>query len=365
MSNAECIIIGAGVVGLAIAKALSKHKEVFVLEQHKQFGLETSSRNSEVIHAGIYYPHSFLKTSLCIKGRELLYQYCNEKQIPHKLCGKWIVSNSPYGEEKLRSILQHANAAGVNNLQWHESKNLLDQLPYISASSAIFSPSTGIIDSHEYMQQLLTDIEKQGSQVVFQQTVTSLKKIPTGYEIEINNREQTTCKQLIICAGLHNNHLASMLVDPDKIPETYYCKGHYYNYSAQHPFDTLIYPTPESENQGLGIHATLDLQGNLRFGPDAVYCNEINYPFDESTKDSFIKSIKHYYKELDPSKLQPAYTGIRPKLSSPGERMQDFCIHDTLDHGLEDLHILYGIESPGLTASLAIGELIKEKVLNP
>lgn len=359
METLDCVVIGAGAIGLATARALSRAgREVFVLEQHASFGQETSSHNSGVIHAGIYYPQHFLKTRLCIEGRRQLYTYCSAHNIPHQACGKLILAQDDAGIQQLRELQHKARQAGVDDLQLLDRQALKNREENIHAVAALLSPSTGIIDSHAYLLQLCADIEQQGGQIVYRHQVTGLRQYGDKLIITVNDEQQFHCRTLLNCAGHHTRAIAALLEPSITLPATYIAKGHYFSYQGRSPFQHLIYPLPEANNAGLGIHATLDLQGRLRFGPDVEYTDTLSYAADARRKSTFADAICRYFPTLEEGRLQADFAGCRPKLQGPGEPMADFMIQTEADHGIKGLINCYGIESPGLTASLAIADYI-------
>lgn len=361
MESIPCIVIGGGVIGLAIARAISQHTECCVLEQETQTGLHTSSRNSGVIHAGIYYPSSFLKTRLCVEGNKKLYHYCREHAIEHHACGKLIVAVTESETDKLHKLQQTAANNGVM-LQWRDKAQLQQQEPELQAVAGLYSAGSGIVDTQQLMLQLAADIEHNGSFISCQQQVTGIEKTTNGFIVQINHSDATHCQTLINAAGLQAQHIAAMLNSQPR-PPLYYCKGQYFSWQGESPFKHLIYPLPLANNAGLGIHATLDLAGRLRFGPDAHYCDSVDYTTDDSARTAFADAIRPYFPAVDEQRLLVDYCGIRPKLSAEGEPMQDFIIQDYHTHGINGLINLFGIESPGLTASLAIAAYVQQKVL--
>lgn len=368
MEHLECIVIGAGAVGLAIARALSSTSEVAILEQHQGFGEETSSRNSGVIHAGIYYPPDFLKTRLCLEGNRQLYQYCQQHNIPHKACGKLVIASHADEIPALKTLESQAKSNGIDNLQWLNQSEVAAKEPNIRAVAALFSPSTGIIDSHAYLQQLCSDIISNGSHVLYRQTVTGICKTGKGFMVTINDHEQIQCNMLVNAAGLSAQAIAALITPAHCIPQRLLGKGHYFSYVTKRPFQHLVYPLPQKNNSALGIHATLDMAGNIKFGPDLEYVDSIDYRFEHDKKAAFCAAIQRYYPQLDADQLQPDFTGIRPKIQTEATPVQnnieDFVIQDASTHGITGLVNLFGIESPGLTASLAIGEYVKQQLLH-
>ncbi len=353
MDRVETAVIGAGVVGLAVAAELAqKGREVLVLEQHDTIGTETSSRNSEVIHAGIYYPQSSLKAQLCVRGKELLYRYCEDRRIPHRRCGKIIVACSDDQIPLVHSYIAKAAANGVNDLRWIDAKEIYELEPQVHALGGVVSPSTGIIDSHAYMLSLQGDIEACDGTIAFMTKVLSISSQSGGVVIKTSDFE-LGADWVINSAGLSAPELA---VDTPGSPRGYYAKGHYYSYSGNQPFSRLVYPVAEAG--GLGVHVTLDLAGQIKFGPDVKWQDDLDYSFEDNNFHKFVDAIRAYYPELDETRLHPGYTGIRPKISAEGEAAADFMITGPNEHGLAGRINLLGIESPGLTSSLAIAERV-------
>ena len=350
--NAEVVVIGAGVVGLAVAAGLARAgREVLVLERNLLIGAETSSRNSEVIHAGIYYPTKTRKAELCVRGKTLLYEHCIKHGVAHKNCGKLIVATNEGQFETLRHYQQQSIANGAGELRWVESDELESLEPSVRALAAVYSPTTGIIDSHQYMLSLQGLIESNGGMIAFDTTV---ENISTSPQLRLaTSQGDIDCRWLVNSAGLWAPDLAAT-VDPEA-PAARYAIGHYYSYSAA-PFKRLVYPVAEAG--GLGVHVTIDLAGQARFGPDVRSLKRIDYEFDDSRREQFVTAIKSYFPTLDESRLQPGYTGIRPKLALKEGQIDDFVIRSEAQHGVAGLINLLGIESPGLTASLAIAEQV-------
>ncbi|MBL4796399.1 MAG: NAD(P)/FAD-dependent oxidoreductase [Oleispira sp.] len=373
MESFDHCIVGAGVIGLAIAYKLSQkytNAKILLIESHPQFGCETSSRNSEVIHAGIYYPESSLKATLCHQGKEQVYDFCQRYNVPHKKIGKLIVATN---QEDISTLEKIKNNAAKNSV----ALTLLDQTdcqklePQVTAKAGLYSATTGIIDSHSYMQTLLTLAQQQG--VLFSPNTKFLQaeKKNNGFKITLNTQDgqyQLQCRSLINSAGLQAPNIANNIdaLDIKHIAKYHYCRGHYFSYQSRAPFSHLIYPVPSKNTVGLGIHATLDMSGQVRFGPDAQYIDSIDYDFNDhnqaARKEQFIAAIKQYYPDLESHKLQPSYSGIRPKLSAAGEAAKDFMIQTDNDHNIAGLINLFGIESPGLTASLSIADYVTNKV---
>ncbi len=360
IDHIQTIIIGAGVVGLAIGKKLTKSgHEVLILERKKSFGMGISSRNSEVIHAGLYFDKEWLKTQFCVSGKEMLYEYAASRHIPHKRCGKLLVASSKHELEKLENIKSNAIKNGIIDLKSISGAQCTKLEPDIHAFEGIFSPSSGVIDSHSLMQSLLADIENNGGQVVYNTEITAIEKTAGGFKIIMEDNYAITCDTLINAAGLGAQKIASLIdaLDKSLIPELVMAKGCYFSYSGKTNFNHLVYPLPFKG--GLGIHLTLDMAGGVKFGPDVEFVEIEEYTVNISIKPKFLEAIRHYFPDIDPSKLNPDYAGIRPKLSKDGK---DFIIQSAREHGIEGLINLFGIESPGLTSCLAIADHIKEKI---
>lgn len=354
MDRVECVVIGAGVVGLAIAQALARSgREVLVLEQHDLIGSEISSRNSEVIHAGIYYPAQSTKAELCVEGKLKLYDFCSEFNVPYRRCGKIIVATSAQQLATIEGYVAQAQANGVSNLKWLGKAELFEYEPEVQAIAGVLSPSTGIIDSHAYMLALQGVLEAHGGGVVLNTPVTQCRATDEGLVV-VSEEFEICTDWLINCGGLGAPKIATQL---GVAAQSYYAKGHYYAYGGPSPFSRLVYPV--AEEGGLGVHVTLDIAGQVKFGPDVRWVDGLDYAFDESHFDEFVTAIQHYYPAVDASRLHPSYTGIRPKLAPAGSGFQDFVIAGPKDHGMSGCVHLLGIESPGLTASLAIAERVR------
>ncbi|GEO01623.1 hypothetical protein NSE01_34550 [Novosphingobium sediminis] len=357
----DCVVIGAGVVGLACAAALAAAgREVLVLEKAALIGSETSSRNSEVIHAGIYYPPGSLKARLCRAGKARLYAYCAARGVPHRQLGKIIVAASAAQEDRLAAIRANAAANEVTDLEWLSAADIARLEPEVRGHRALFSPSTGIVDSHALMLALEGDLGTNGGMVVLGAEVDGGRCEADGIHLAIGGAEpmDLVARTVINCAGLHAPALAARLsgLPSQHVPQAFYAKGHYFRLSGRAPFVHLVYPVPEAG--GLGIHLTLDLGGQAKFGPDVMWIDAPDYSFDASRLERFVAAIRTYYPGLDAEKLHPDYTGIRPKIVGPGVPDADFRIEDVRVHGVPGLVNLFGIESPGLTASLAIADLV-------
>lgn len=363
-ADVQSIVIGAGVVGLAIARLLAmKGHEVMVLERHDIIGSETSSRNSEVIHAGLYYPPGSLRALLCVKGKQMLYPFCEENGVPHKRITKLLVATNEAQLPKLKAIKETAERNGVDDLIYLSAAEAKAMESELYCHAALLSPSTGIIDSHGFMQALEGHVEAHGGQVVLNTPVEDIRRGGNGFFTLATGGEQPgeiTCQNLIISGGLSASRLARMLAFYSGYapPETYYAKGQYYALTGRSPFSRHIYPMPD--DAWLGLHVTVDIGGRCKFGPDIEWIPEVDYAFDPGKLEKFLGFIQTYYPGLDHTRLHGDYTGIRPKLYREGEPVPDFRIDGPTVHGMPGLVALYGIESPGLTAALAIGEMVGE-----
>lgn len=361
----DTVVIGAGVIGLATARALAlQGQQVLVLERAGHFGEGISSRNSEVIHAGIYYPDRSLKATMCVRGREMLYRYCRERNIPHHKCGKWIVAVTPDQVQELERIRQQARRNGVA-LDWADRFALARALPEVTAAAALFSPETGILDSHQLMLALLADLESAGGQLVCLAPVLSAASDQSGHTLSIGGAAPCGLRasRVVNAAGLEAVPLARRWqgFPLEQCPTPFYARGVYFSYSGRHPFQQLVYPVPQPG--GLGIHLTLDLAGQLRFGPDVEWIEHPDFRVDERRAQAFAEAVRQWWPALEPARLQPAYAGVRPKLVGPGAPAGDFMIQDAASHGVPGLVHLFGIESPGLTASLAIAEEVADRLV--
>ena len=364
MEQVECVVVGAGVVGLAIARRLAlAGREVLVLESEAAIGTMTSSRNSEVIHAGIYYPHDSLMARFCVLGRKMLYAYCAEHGVPHSNCGKLIVATSDAETERLATIRQHAALNGVE-LRMISKADARALEPALHCTAALLSPATGIIDSHGYMLALRGDAEAAGASIAFQAPLQSAAVAHDGLVLSVGGAEPLTlgCSTLINAAGLNAPDIAQRIdgMPRDRIPTAYFAKGNYFSLTGRAPFSRLIYPVPVPG--GLGVHLTLDLAGQARFGPDVEWIDAIDYAVDPDRAEKFYPAIRRYWPELPDGALQPSYSGIRPKIVPPAIANQDFVVQGPRDHGVSGLVNLFGIESPGLTSSLAIADYVIEKL---
>jgi len=356
MDNVECVVIGAGVVGLAIARALAlTGREVVILEAEDAIGTHTSSRNSEVIHAGIYYPKGSLKARSCVAGRVRLYDYCFTHGVPHRRCGKLIVAANEQQFLELKAIQKKAQENGVTDLVEIPAGDAMRMEPALHCVAALHSPSTGIIDSHALMLAYLGDAEAAGAMLALR---SSLQKVVfTGRDFDLQVGEAKIKAEFVVnSAGLRAPSVARRIegYPADRAPPEFYAKGNYYSLAGRPPFSRLIYPVPEPG--GLGVHVTLDLAGQARFGPDVEWVNRISYEVDPRRAERFYAAIRRYWPALPDGALAPAYSGIRPKISGPQEPAADFVIQGPAEHGVAGLVNLFGIESPGLTASLALAD---------
>jgi L-2-hydroxyglutarate oxidase LhgO len=363
MDRVGCVVIGAGVIGLAVARRLAQAgREVIVLEAAEGIGTVTSSRNSEVIHAGIYYPAGSLMARMCVSGKHALYDYCRDHGIPHRNCGKLIVATTPNETVKLQSIKAHAEANGVHDLQTLSGKEARALEPALNCDAAVLSPSTGIIDSHAFMLALRGDAEDAGTACAFHAPLLRGKAISGGFELEVGGEAPMTlaCELLVNAAGLAATSVARGIdgMPIELIPPAYLAKGNYFSCAARAPFSHLIYPVPEPG--GLGVHLTLDMAGQARFGPDVEWVDAIDYAVDPARAERFYPAIRRYWPTLPDGALMPSYSGMRPKIVPPAVAAQDFLIQGPTDHGVGGLVNLFGIESPGLTSSLAIADYVAE-----
>ena len=364
MDKVDCAVVGAGVVGLAVARALAlAGREVIVLEARGRIGSEMSSRNSEVIHAGIYYPESSLKARFCVEGRNRLYDYCEEHNVPFKRCGKLIIATSERQRSRLQAMLENARINGVDDIVHLDKAGVMAREPQLKCIAALWSPSTGIIDSHSYMLALQGDLEDAGGVVVFDSVVTGGRRKNGMLEIAVRNADdcfRLAANTVVNSAGIGGDRLAGLFegIDTEVLPRYSYAKGNYFSCSGESPFSSLIYPVPNE--YGLGIHVTLDMAGNIRFGPDVEWIDRIDYEVDPKRSDSFYEAIRSYWPEVRNRSLYPAYSGIRPKINGRGLPAADFCIQDENQHGVTGLINLFGIESPGLTSSLALADYVRD-----
>nr|WP_298689305.1 NAD(P)/FAD-dependent oxidoreductase [uncultured Dongia sp.] len=357
----DFLVIGAGVVGLAIARRLARAgREIVIVDSGPAIGSETSSRNSEVIHAGIYYPTGSLKAATCVSGSQALYRYCAARGVPHRRCGKLLVAVDDSQLEALQALADKALANGVDDLQALSPAAAVALEPNLRCAGALFSPSTGIIDSHQLMLSYLGDAENAGATLALRTSVVRGRRQADQWQIGLSGdaEDDLVARHVVNAAGLEASHVARSLgLAPDRVPTTHYAKGNYFTLAGgKAPFSNLVYPMPEPG--GLGVHVTLDLAGRVRFGPDVEWVDKVDYAVDPTRADSFYPAIRRYYPDLADGALTPAYSGIRPKLSRDPRVESDFLIATEADHGAAGLVNLYGIESPGLTASLALAERV-------
>jgi len=363
MDRVDCVVVGAGVIGLAVARRLAQAgREVVVLEAAEGIGTVTSSRNSEVIHAGIYYKAASLMARMCVTGKKMLYQYCADHGVPHKNCGKLIVATTPKEAEKLQSIRAHAEANGVLDMQMLSGEAARALEPALNCDAALLSPSTGIIDSHAFMLALRGDAEAAGAALAFHTPLLRARAVAGKIELDAGGDAPMTleCRLLVNSAGLNAPAVARGIdgMPLASIPRAYLAKGNYFSCSRKAPFSHLIYPVPEPG--GLGVHLTLDMAGQARFGPDVEWVDTIDYAVDPARAARFYPAIRKYWPALPDGALMPSYSGMRPKIVPPAVASQDFVIQGPKDHGVAGLINLFGIESPGLTSSLAIADYVGE-----
>jgi L-2-hydroxyglutarate oxidase LhgO len=366
----DAVVAGAGVVGLAVARALARAgREVVVLEAEAAIGTQISSRNSEVIHAGIYYPQGSLKARLCVAGRRALHDFCGRHGIAHRRCGKLIVATS---EDELPTLRRLQEAAAANGLAgkdealvWLDGAAARDLEPELRCTAALLSPATGIVDSHGLMLAYQGEAEARGAAIAFLSRLVSAEPADGGFRLRVTGRggeSEIACGELVNAAGLGAQALARSIAGmPAKlVPPLHYVKGSYFSLAGRAPFARLVYPVPAGA--GLGVHLTLDLAGQARFGPDAEYVPRIDYDVDPARGEAFYAAVRRYWPALRDGALQPAYAGIRPKLQGPQDPARDFVIQGPESHGLRGLVNLFGIESPGLTASLAIADEVARRL---
>jgi len=362
VDSIDVVVIGAGVVGLAVARALAlRGREVLIVEAAETFGTGISSRHSEVIHAGIYYPRGSLKAQMCVIGRHRLYDFCERFGVHHRRCGKLIVATSDDQMLDLKAI--HAAATGNGApLEWLDAAQAREKEPDVFCVGALFSPMTGIIDSHSYMLALLGDAERHRTNIVYRSRVAGMWLESNSVLLAINDDTRPTLRAhtVVNCAGLHATELASKIegFPANHIPQAYFARGHYFGLVGRTNFRHLVYPIPEPG--GLGVHLTLDLANQARFGPDVEWIEQLDYSVDIRRAERFYAAIRRFWPKLADGQLIPAYAGIRPKISGPGEPAADFRIDGPGQHGVANVINLFGIESPGLTSSLAIGEHVAE-----
>ena len=360
--SVDVAIVGAGVVGLAVARAMAlAGREVVVLEAHEAIGTETSSRNSEVIHAGLYYATGSLKATLCVAGRERLYAYCTEHGVGHRRCGKLVVATDESQLPALQALHRQALDNGVHDAAWLDGAHARTMEPALRCVAALHSPSTGIVDSHGLMLALRGDAESHGAMLAFRSPVERGRAVDGGLEVEVGGDApmRLAARTLVNSGGLHAAALARRIegLDPRHVPPAHRCKGTYFALSGRAPFSRLVYPM--HDHAGLGVHITLDLAGQARFGPDTEWLDDdgaLDYRVDLRRAEGFHAAIRRYWPGLPDNALLPAYSGIRPKVAGPGEPARDWVVQGPRDHGVPGLVNLFGIESPGLTSCLALAD---------
>ncbi|MEZ5513360.1 MAG: NAD(P)/FAD-dependent oxidoreductase [Steroidobacteraceae bacterium] len=360
----DCIIIGAGVVGLAVARACAQRGySTLVVEQHGRVGEETSSRNSEVVHSGIYYPTGSLKARLCVAGRDALYDYCDTRGIATRRCGKLIVATTPAEETALRALAERAVRNGIGPTEWLNATAARRLEPDVVCTAALWIPITGIVDSHALMNSFVADLESLGGLLALHTTVLRIVPERDSFALFTAGTDTAVRSRVVInAAGLHGTRVARLVegIDPTRIPATRYARGCYFDYAGKAPFTHLVYPMPV--DGGLGVHATLDLTGRVRFGPDVEWLDAIDYTVSPARGESFYAAIRRYWPGLKDHSLTPGYAGIRPKIVAPGEPAGDFLVQQSDAHGVPNLINLLGIESPGLTSSMALGDYVAERI---
>ena len=366
MSDIDCLVIGAGVVGLAVARELAlAGREVVIAEAAEGIGTQTSARNSEVIHAGIYYPPGSLKARVCVAGRELLYRYLGERGLPHKACGKLIVATSEAQKPALETIMTRAKASGVDTLRWLSRAEAKAMEPEVRCEIALLSPETGVVDSHALMLSLLGECEAASGSLALNTPIIGWRREAGGFSVDFGGEDPATysVRTVVNSAGHGAPKLLGRLdgFPAEHVPVQHYAKGNYFALTGKQPFSHLVYPVPEAA--GLGIHATIDMGGRVKFGPDVEWVeSDQDLVVDPARAEKFYAAIRTYWPALPNEALVADYAGIRPKLHGPTEPMPDFRIDGPEAHGVPDLVNLLGIESPGLTSSLAIAEMVRAKL---
>lgn len=371
MDRVDCVVIGAGVIGLAVAREMAlQGRETILLERESAFGTISSARNSEVIHAGIYYPKDSLKAKLCVEGNRLLYEYCRTHHVSTQPYGKFIVASDESQLDALQAILYKAQQNQVPEIKLITGEQAESMEPDLQCAAAVLSSTTGIVDSHGFMLSLLGGFEDAGGMIAYQSPLISAKPMGTsaqdGFELEIGGTDgmKIQTKLLINCAGMSAPAIAKKIegLAQEQIPKAYFAKGNYFSLSGKSPFKHLIYPIPEPG--GLGVHLTLDMGGQAKFGPDVEWLeideeNQIDYTVNPKRGEGFYEAVRKYWPGLKDNALQPDYSGVRAKIVPPNAPAGDFCFNTPKDHGLEGLFNLYGFESPGLTSSLAIAKYLE------
>ena len=362
IERVDCVVVGAGVIGLACARALAlAGRDVVIVEAENAFGTMTSARNSEVIHAGIYYPTGSLRADLCVRGKALLYEYCAEHHVNHRRCGKLIVAQNDAEVVRLQVIAARAQANGVHDLRWLTRDEALALEPQLQCTRALLSPSTGIVDSHGLMLTLLGDAQAAGAMLALCSPVLAATVTPDGIALEVGGETATTllADAVVNSAGHGAPVLAAATqgLAREHVPPRYFAKGCYFTLAGRSPFSHLVYPAP-GESSHLGVHLTLDLGGQAKFGPSFRWIDALDHSIDEAQAEHFYAEVRRYWPGLKDGALQPGYVGVRPKIRGPGEPAQDFRIDGPATHGVRGLVNLFGIESPGLTSSLALAERV-------
>ena len=374
MEQVDCVVIGAGVIGLAVAREMAlQGRETILLERESAFGTISSARNSEVIHAGIYYPKGSLKARLCVEGNRLLYEYCRSHQVATQPYGKLIVAADHAQINDLQTILYKAQNNGVPEIKMISGEEARALEPNLSCSAALLSSSTGIVDSHGYMLSLLGGFEDAGGMIAYQSPLISATPLglnaENGFELEVGGSDgmKIQTKLLINCAGMSAPAVAKKIegLKQEQIPKAYFAKGNYFSLSGRSPFKHLIYPIPEPG--GLGVHLTLDMGGQAKFGPDVEWLDidteeQVDYTVNPKRAEGFYAAVRRYWPDLKDGSLQPDYSGIRAKIVPPNSPAGDFCFDTPKEHGLAGLFNLYGFESPGLTSSLAIAKYLEDQI---
>ena len=366
MTDIDCLVIGAGVVGLAVARALAlAGREVVIVEAAEGIGTQTSARNSEVIHAGIYYPPGSLKARVCVEGRERLYDYLRARGLPHKACGKLIVATNASQKPALETIRQRAEASGVTSLRWLDAAEAKALEPEVRCEIALLSPETGVVDSHALMLSLLGECEAAGGSLALNTPIEGWRRDEDGFSVDFGGADPATytVRTIVNAAGHGAPRLLGKLAGfpAQHVPKQSFAKGNYFSLLGKQPFSHLVYPVPEAA--GLGIHATIDMAGRVKFGPDVQWVeHDQDLIVDPARAESFYAAIRTYWPALPDAALVADYAGIRPKLHGPGEPMPDFRIDGPAVHGVPNLVNLLGIESPGLTSCLAIADLVTERL---
>ena len=368
--GADVTVIGAGVVGLAVAAALAaRGRKVYILEKNERYGQETSSRNSQVIHAGLYYPPGCLKARTCVEGNRLLYELCARYGVPYRRLGKLVVATEAEEEPRLEALARNAAENGVTGLRLLTSRQVAELEPRVRARAGLLVPDTGIVDVHRLMELYVWLARERGAELVCRTEVVGLEYTGAGYLVWVRDREGTypfRSRVVVNSAGLGADRVAAMAgLDVDRLGyRLHYCKGHYFSVcpAKSRLVSRLVYPVPHPQVTGLGIHVTLDLGGRMRLGPDALYVDEPEYGVDEGRRHLFWEGARRFLPDLEPEDLSPEMAGVRPKLQGPGQPQRDFVVRHEADRGLPGFVNLIGIESPGLTASPAIARLVAEMV---